>query len=79
VLAIPNRPFSGKPIKLVAGKNPPDGDYRLPLTEGELELLRRVVPELSIRVVDSTPELPIRDWSFFCAIIITWGIRAYKL
>jgi hypothetical protein len=57
ILSIPNRPFSGKPIKFIAGKNPPDGDYRLPLSDDELELLRTVVPGLSIRVVDSTPEL----------------------
>jgi len=56
-LAIPNRPFSGKPVKIIAGKNPPDGDYREPLTESELKLLRKVVPGLSIRAVDSMPEL----------------------
>jgi hypothetical protein len=56
-LAIPNRPFSDKAVKIIAGKNPPDGDYRKPLTESELELLQRVVPGLSIRVVDSMPEL----------------------
>jgi DNA-binding CsgD family transcriptional regulator len=56
-LAIPNRPFSGKPVKIIAGKIPPDGDYRQPLTESELNLLQQVVPGLSIRVVDSKPEL----------------------
>lgn len=57
LLAIPNRPFSGKPIMIVAGQNPPNGDYRKPLNKHEFALLRKVVPKLSIKIVDSKPEL----------------------
>ena len=57
LLAIPNRPFSDKTVRIIAGKNPPGGDYRKPLTESERKLLRKVVPGLSIRAVDSMPEL----------------------
>lgn len=65
LLAIPNRPFSGKRVKIIAGKIPPDGDYRKPLTESELKLLQKVVHGLSIRVVDSMPELSDPQLEFF--------------
>lgn len=65
LLAIPNRPFSGKPVMIIAGKIPPDGDYRKPLADDEMELLQKVVPDLSIRVVDSKPELSDPRLEFF--------------
>lgn len=65
MLAIPNRPMSDKPVQFIFGSGPPDGDYRSPLTEDELDLLRKVVPDLSIRAVDTTPELFDPKLEFF--------------